>query len=454
MNVKTLTGPSIQAALADAREAFGDEVVLIESVGAQDGRPARITVMIDEATPQPAQFGYGGGQQPQSRTSRRLPAARQTPAHAAAVEERAEPARESFSGGLLDVAVGDDAPNVMTAPRRTATQTRTQPRAQLAPQHYQDESYAPRTGGRGRLFAEDPAQQPAASLQLQQQLSTLTQRLEQMEHRLRDEEETGPRWTAHPLFAELLQKGLRPATLTALFEEADERGLTLETEDDELRWALAQSLRRRLRKTAPPRTVAAGTLMLVGPGGAGKTSMLLKLATGQSLFGRSNPAVIAILPEDADALPHANPADVYRRFGLPVQSVSTPEEMQQALDRVQGFDTVLIDTPPMPLQERAARQMLKRLHRFVGHVAPLNVQLVLDATRALDEWEPGFLKGLPLAPQAAVLTHLDETRGWGRLAEWMMTMELPVPFVSDTPRIPDGAHAYSPTWFVEELLSL
>ena len=48
MKVKTLTGSSIQAALAEARRVFGDDVVLLESFPAQGDRPARITIMADE----------------------------------------------------------------------------------------------------------------------------------------------------------------------------------------------------------------------------------------------------------------------------------------------------------------------------------------------------------------------------------------------------------------------
>ena len=53
MKVKTLTGPSIHAALIEARRLLGDDVVLLESIPAEGDAPARITVMVDVPAPQP-----------------------------------------------------------------------------------------------------------------------------------------------------------------------------------------------------------------------------------------------------------------------------------------------------------------------------------------------------------------------------------------------------------------
>ncbi len=51
MKVKTLTGPSIHAALVEARRLLGDDVVLLESIPAEGDSPARITVMVDVPAP-------------------------------------------------------------------------------------------------------------------------------------------------------------------------------------------------------------------------------------------------------------------------------------------------------------------------------------------------------------------------------------------------------------------
>ncbi len=49
MNIKTIIGASIHAALAEARRLLGDDVVLLESVPPSGSEPARVTVMVDDA---------------------------------------------------------------------------------------------------------------------------------------------------------------------------------------------------------------------------------------------------------------------------------------------------------------------------------------------------------------------------------------------------------------------
>jgi flagellar biosynthesis GTPase FlhF len=85
---------------------------------------------------------------------------------------------------------------------------------------------------------------------------------------------------------------------------------------------------------------------------------------------------------------------------------------------------------------------------------PIQVHLVLNATRALEDFEVEYIQRLPLQPDLVALTHLDETRSWGRVTEWMLDMKLPVQFASTSQRIPDGVGAFSPTWFIEEMMKL
>ncbi len=90
----------------------------------------------------------------------------------------------------------------------------------------------------------------------------------------------------------------------------------------------------------------------------------------------------------------------YRRFGLPVQSIQTEAEMHEALQRLYGIDQVLIDAPALPI---------------------------------------------------VALTRVDETPRRGRIAEWLLPLDLPIQFVSDGPPTQDDLDAFSPTWFVKEM---
>lgn len=452
MKVKTLTGTSIHAALIEARRLLGDDVVLLESIPAEGDAPARITVMVDV----PANLNAG----------RRLP--QQAPAKALA-----EPAAAGYG----------------------YTRARTKPRAVEQPQYaYAGGDAASDTGlfsydlppttlppvesravvpaqgspaaGRNRLFPGTPyggATPPAQALVptlperleelLEAQLRVLHERLDMLDRRFESSIiGASQRWVANVYYAKLLRQGMRPSTVTKLFDALITRGYEPDGDREKVRWALAQEIRLALQATVALRYN--GPIMMIGPSGAGKTTTLLKLAKHPSFFGRHHTTVISIMPEDDRALPYLNPTDYFRQFGIPVQSVRTPEEMVQALDRAQTFEKVLIDTPPLPVHEAAARKTLQHLKRLVEPLMPLQVHLVLNATRALEDFDPDYLKRMPLRPDAVALTHLDETRSWGRIAEWMIQIQLPVQFASSSPRIPDGVGAFSPSWFVEEMMQL
>lgn len=285
------------------------------------------------------------------------------------------------------------------------------------------------------------------------QLKLLHHRLDAMEHRLAGAVVgASQRWVAHPLFAALLGQGLRPATVGSLFESLIEKGHDPEAEVEKLKWALGHEVRSRIAMPASRKSAA--TQVFIGPSGAGKTSLALKLTTHPNFFARRNPTVIVIAPEDTEGVPYQNPVDLYRQFGIPVQSVGTEDEMTQALGRLTSFDQVLIDTPPIPAHEGRARKTLLRIRRMVEALMPLEVQFVLNATRTLEGFEADYFKRLPLQPGTVALTHLDEIAGWGRIADWLIRLQLPVRFVSMGPKTPDDLAAFSPTWFVERMMEL
>lgn len=498
MNVKTITAPTIHAALMEARRILGDDVVLMESIPAEGDEPARITVMADTpsraaraATPAASAAGAERRANAEASERRARPAladhaggagrfARQGSvgragygygggADTAVLTEHRADADESFSGKngpdysfdvggrtLKDVAGDGDAgrhePRVEPSRRGISGPAG---RGRLFPNRTElvNGAGTPGAGAASQLPATQGNPMEAVERLLAAQLQLLHDRLDKIERRFdRAIIGAGQAWTVNPLFGALLQQGMRPATITKIFDTLAQKGYQPDTNADTLKWAVAQEIRRSLDCTAPKQHN--GAQVLIGPSGGGKTSLLLKLASHPGFYGRRDTAVIVIEPEEEAGSFHQSPVDLFRKHGLPVQSVRTVDEMRKAVMRVQHFDHILIDTPPMPLQEAPARAALRHVKKLVDPIMPLRVQFVLNATRALEDFNADFVRSLALRPEMVALTHLDETKGWGRIAEWLMAVEMPVQFVSTGPAVPDGVISFSATWFVEEMMKL
>jgi flagellar biosynthesis GTPase FlhF len=444
MDVKTFTDSSIQAALEKARHKLGDQVVLVESTPATEDAPARVAVMVDEPTKETSpQRERSWGHVPK-------------PSEAAPSTTKTAPDPEGPA--TPDVPTGDDGTGADDGDSTAASRFQSELAAQSG--RAQETSQGP---GRGRVFPSSP-QEEAESSTTGDHEAWVESRLEELRTRQggghdTDRQRPDPghagrrEWAGHPLFESLLDGGLRSRTATSLFDDLAARGVDPdESPRDDLHWALAQVLCRRIQ--TDPSGPETGVLALVGPSGAGKTSLALKLAVHDRMFGAQDTAVIHLLPDEEHHSSYQNPTDLYRRFGLPVRSVRTEEDMAKALSSIRDFEQVVVDTPPLPMPLVDARPVLRRFARLLRPLPAPAVHFVVDATRALGGLEETSLSDLPLSPTAAAVTHLDEVYRWGQVAEWLLHVDLPVQLVSEGPEVPDGARAFSLQWFVEDVMDL
>ncbi|MDT0631378.1 hypothetical protein RQM47_04890 [Rubrivirga sp. S365] len=419
MQIKTIPGSSIQTALAEARATLGDGVVLLESVAAADGRPAQITVALDAAPAAPRPVAAGG-------------------ADTLADDAGGAGTRPALAGGAGEpLGFGYAAAR---APARTAAPRPlfTAPPAVAPPPRPPGAAPAPEVLDRlERLDARLAG------------LGELAGRLDRLEHRLGNALLGGSQtWAAHPLYGRLLRSGLAPATATDLLNGAVEGSPDpdhLGMDDHQtLLWSVAQTLRDRLRPTTP-RRYAADTLVAIGPGGAGKTSFLKRLATDPQFYGRREVGVLTVVPEGTSGDPGAE----FRALGIRTRAARTADEVREALEQFHETDALLVDTPALPADDAAARRALHGLAEVLAPLTAFDVVLALDAARARPPLDLSRLDTLPLQPTLGVLTRLDEAGDWGRLAEWLLAFGRPVGFATTGPRLDESLISYSPTWFAE-----
>ena len=449
MTVKTLTGKSIQDALAKAREKLGDDVVLMESTPATDDAPAEIAVAIDPpvadraktpssngAVPKPPS-GDGGSMTPETNLTTK--GGSSAGPNTQDLSTSGGGSGESGFASYLDQSSGD------------STDEDTLPDGQdfgRVLEREQQEGL-----GRDQIFSNSEGTEARRSTTPHTGRDRASSSRDDGRPRSHPRSENAKRWAKHPLYEVLREKGLKSDTVTRLFNELSARGVDPTSKfPGELRWACAKLLFQRIDVSGPDR--GHDNLMLIGPGGAGKTSMILKMATHDRLLVGDQPMVIHLEPESGRVTDYQNPTSLYEKFGVPVRNVRTKEDLGEAMRHTEHFGRVLVDTPPLPLPLKEGRSILRRVQSILRPLRPLDVHFVLDATRALGNLDQTVLPHLPIRPSAVAMTHLDEMTTWGRLIEWLIALDLPIQFASGGSEVPEGARVFSLEWFVEDVMDL
>lgn len=200
-----------------------------------------------------------------------------------------------------------------------------------------------------------------------------------------------------------------------------------------------ESLRSRLRGPAPrPRETGRDggrpesyRIAFVGPGGAGKTTALVKLALAAASAPDRRPRPVGILTLDtwrAGALEELTTwADV---LGVPLEVVDSVAEIPQALESLARCDVLLIDTPGCghgtPAPRRSWWPILEALRPHEVHAAvpaPWRTEVARATVRALEGVHPTHL----------LVTQLDAAPGDRAMVELVRTLDMPVRWVTDSP---------------------
>ena len=160
---------------------------------------------------------------------------------------------------------------------------------------------------------------------------------------------------------------------------------------------------------------------LVGPTGVGKTTTIAKLAANFRLRDNIKMGLVTV---DTYRIAAVEQLRTYAEIiDLPMQVVSTPKEMQQALDEMVGLDLVLIDTAGRSPSDDLKIQELERLFREV----PIDeVSLVMSMTSSVKTLEAIAQRFQVARPTSMILTKLDEAPVMGSLLTLSQNVKLPV----------------------------
>ena len=172
-------------------------------------------------------------------------------------------------------------------------------------------------------------------------------------------------------------------------------------------------------------------IVFLGPSGAGKTSIIAKLAAHKQAYRGRKLAIISTDNYRAGA--NAGLKSIGAILETPIIEVLQMEDIPRAMTNLADFDVILVDTPGRsPLVKNALPELQTRL----ALLNPTDTIVVLSATMGMEElW---LFMGLykSLEPTGLAITKLDETSKPGKVIGAADDPQLPLMYVSDGRAIP------------------
>ena len=276
--------------------------------------------------------------------------------------------------------------------------------------------------------------QPEPSGAVQNQLTELQEMVQELCRRS-DTPRHGMPEELFQLFTDLLDSDLSEDLARELVERV--RTETKGSHVDDLlmvKARLARMIEAEVR-VAGPIQVAPGRrrlVALVGPTGVGKTTTIAKLAANYHLKEKRRVGLITVDTYRIAAVEQLRTyADI---IDLPMQVVSTPREMREAVGRMENLDLILLDTAGRSPKDEVR---IQELRAFLTEADADEVHLVLSSVagdRALVQTAERFAA---VGTTSLILTKLDEAAGLGNVLPLVRSSQLPLSYLTNGQNVPD-----------------
>ena len=272
-------------------------------------------------------------------------------------------------------------------------------------------------------------------VQLQQQLNSLKQMVEGLTRHTANAAAEIPE-TCFRLFAELIDAELSETVAKELIDRVCEGG----NHDDEtlLKARICRLVEQEIPIAGPIelRDGECRRVALIGPTGVGKTTTIAKLAANFHLRDRRHVGLITVDTYRIAAVEQLRTyADI---IDLPMEVVSTPREMRQAVDRFADLDLVLVDTAGRSPRDDVKIQELKTM---LAEAQADEAHLVLSSVASATSLQRTAERFIDAGATSLLLTKLDEATGFGSLLPLLRHCQLPLSYLTNGQNVPDDIAA-------------
>jgi flagellar biosynthesis protein FlhF len=174
-------------------------------------------------------------------------------------------------------------------------------------------------------------------------------------------------------------------------------------------------------------------VVMVGPGGVGKTCAVAKMAARQAL---QNPDTVAMISFDNHRVAGATELErLSGIMGVPFHTAFSEEALKEAIAELDGYPLVLVDTPGISPDHHVQREELCRLLAYLQNAETILLLNAAMQEHAMDQMVQFFN---PFHIHSLLFTGLDWAMKAGTMINISERHKLPISYLSDGPNIPDG----------------
>src|SRR5256885_3652099 len=225
---------------------------------------------------------------------------------------------------------------------------------------------------------------------------------------------------AAKLHSRLVERGLSTDLVSRVVDEAVTTLLPFASQK-RLKPLVASALARRI-PVQPLRGAGGRVVGFVGPGGAGKTRCVARLAHAYALRAPAPVTCLTLRAEDDGA----ELRRLLASCGVPVHALDDATEARARVANLPDDALVLVDTPGVsPRAEAELRQLAAELRQLRLD----ETHLALPATMGAEAGRDLVTGTRSLGVDALALTHVDETERLGAAIELAIETELPISYV-------------------------
>jgi flagellar biosynthesis protein FlhF len=237
------------------------------------------------------------------------------------------------------------------------------------------------------------------------------------------------------LYAELIDVDLdENLARDLIYRLRQEAGALVSEQPERARHLLTGMVERELNCQGPIQVTSQKqkVVALVGPTGVGKTTTIAKLAAN---FRLRDGIKMGLVTVDTYRIAAVEQLRTYAEIiDLPMKIVTSPQEMQQAMDELSEMDLVLIDTagrsPKDELKIKELKQLLEAAHVDEVH-------LVMSLTASMKSLLSTARNFSCANVTSLILTKLDEAESLGSILSLNRELNLPVSYLTTGQNVPD-----------------